>query len=568
MLFWLSCLITSLVQHSCWEVISLQLFTEEFPVPVHRDRTVKSFILIVILYHIHTLSFEGIYQVLLFCQVLLGILLPSSIIPLLRVSSSTSQMGAFKLSRSLGMLGLSLFVTMVIAQVVFLLELVCGHSSWVAELRGDTGSGVTLTYIILLVLTIMSLSFIVYMAFMPFWSSTNTAGTHAFDLDLQMIQVELPELEEAGSDSTHDPTVTNLQVQPIEQAESNCDEAFPSTPSMRGKGVSTSDDVGEFAFTRAAKRQFAAILDEFWGMFFDLHGKLTINAQNLGLDILFGLSLEAPRTFPRTHANNGAQSRQSTSSVFASFSAQEGAPFWARNAESNDSWDMPSRQPDNSGADAHMEQDEGGPPAIFYVEDPSEAGLEFEDAPPAESSAPDSGAGRTSSGLNYPESRFAAPGQPFNPSSPWSLLPYEQHFRPLSMTDNRKDTGMDSEEEFYASAESEMFLLNSFRACIIKLLKVEGAIWLFRQKGGADEELINQTAEAERTKNREEDGVEDAGFGNYPPLPFCGDKCIWQFSLIISFGVWCVRRILELLLTENRPELWGKYTYVLNRLQV
>ncbi|KAM0949279.1 putative NRAMP family protein [Dioscorea sansibarensis] len=575
-LFWSSCLITSLVQNSCWEVISLQFFTEEFLVPVHH-RTVKSLVTVVALYHIHTLSSEGIYQVLLFCQVLSGILLPSSVVPLLQVSSSSSLMGPFKLSWSLGILALSVFVTMLIAQIVFLLELVCGHSSWVAELRGDAGSGVALAYIILLVLTMMSLSFIVYMVFMPFWSSTNTAGTHAFDLDLEMIQMELPELEEADSDSTHaedekgdeenDPAATSLHVQPIERAESNCDEAFPSVPSMRGKGVSTSDDVGEFAFTHAARRQFAAILDEFWGLFFDLHGNLTTNAQNLRLDILFCVSLETPRPFPRSSANNSTLSCQSTCSVFPSFLVQAGALFWARNAESNDSRGVPSLQPENSVADANMDQDEGGPPAIFYVEDPSEAGLEFEDVPPAESSAPDSGAGRMPPGLNFPESRFPAPGQSFYPSSPWSLLPYELHFRPLLMTDNRTDTGMDSEEEFYVGAESEVILLSSFSACIMKLLQVEGAIWLFRQKGGADEELINLTAEAERTKNTVEDGVEDAGFENYPPIPFCGDKCIWQSSLIISFGVWCIRRILELLLTENRPELWGKYTYVLNRLQ-
>ncbi|EEC76013.1 hypothetical protein OsI_13166 [Oryza sativa Indica Group] len=50
-------------------------------------------------------------------------------------------------------------------------------------------------------------------------------------------------------------------------------------------------------------------------------------------------------------------------------------------------------------------------------------------------------------------------------------------------------------------------------------------------------------------------------------LPKCGDDCVWQAPLIVSFGVWCIRQILNLCLVESRPELWGKYTYVLNRLQ-
>lgn len=50
-------------------------------------------------------------------------------------------------------------------------------------------------------------------------------------------------------------------------------------------------------------------------------------------------------------------------------------------------------------------------------------------------------------------------------------------------------------------------------------------------------------------------------------IPNCGEGCVWRADLITSFGVWCIHRVLELSLMESRPELWGKYTYVLNRLQ-
>lgn len=33
------------------------------------------------------------------------------------------------------------------------------------------------------------------------------------------------------------------------------------------------------------------------------------------------------------------------------------------------------------------------------------------------------------------------------------------------------------------------------------------------------------------------------------------------------FGLWCLSRLLELCQDESRPDLWGKYSLVLNRLQ-
>ncbi|KAI3901999.1 hypothetical protein MKX01_040402 [Papaver californicum] len=142
-------------------------------------------------------------------------------------------------------------------------------------------------------------------------------------------------------------------------------------------------------------------------------------------------------------------------------------------------------------------------------------------------------------------------------------------------------------------AELESKMLQSFRICIVKLLKLEGSEWLFRLNGGADEDLIDRVAVKERfsyeTETKEVNQLhqineslsmssdkkfsslknEDAGLAAIlgHPLPHCGDSCIWRVDLLVSFGVWCIHRILELSLMESRPELWGKYTYVLNRLQ-
>ncbi|KAH7440322.1 hypothetical protein KP509_04G101800 [Ceratopteris richardii] len=50
-------------------------------------------------------------------------------------------------------------------------------------------------------------------------------------------------------------------------------------------------------------------------------------------------------------------------------------------------------------------------------------------------------------------------------------------------------------------------------------------------------------------------------------VPHCGEGCLWNAELLVSYGVCCVHRVLELALMESRPELWGKYSYVLNRFQ-
>ncbi|KAK8711997.1 hypothetical protein V6N13_147250 [Hibiscus sabdariffa] len=140
----------------------------------------------------------------------------------------------------------------------------------------------------------------------------------------------------------------------------------------------------------------------------------------------------------------------------------------------------------------------------------------------------------------------------------------------------------------------ETKLLLSFRHCIVKLLKLEGSDWLFRQNDGADEDLIDSVAAREKflydAETRQINQAVHSGEPQYlsserrysstlksdevnlpnvliSSVPNCGEGCIWKVDLIISFGVWCIHRILDLSVMESRPELWGKYTYVLNRLQ-
>ncbi|RZC70477.1 hypothetical protein C5167_035067 [Papaver somniferum] len=201
----------------------------------------------------------------------------------------------------------------------------------------------------------------------------------------------------------------------------------------------------------------------------------------------------------------------------------------------------------------------------------------------------------------YKDPFFIDPSLKLDARSLWSRQPSEQLF---GMEGRSPMVGILGKEvmgrqpslvvpsvTLHAELESKMLL--SFRFCVVKLLKLEGSEWLFRLNGGADEDLIDRVAVTEKlnyeTETKEANQLhqineslsmssdkkfsslknEDAGLAailGYP-LPHCGDSCIWRVDLLVSFGVWCIHRILELSLMESRPELWGKYTYVLNRLQ-
>nr|A0A2K2A1B1.1 RecName: Full=Ethylene-insensitive protein 2.2; Short=PotriEIN2.2; Contains: RecName: Full=EIN2.2-CEND [Populus trichocarpa] len=184
-----------------------------------------------------------------------------------------------------------------------------------------------------------------------------------------------------------------------------------------------------------------------------------------------------------------------------------------------------------------------------------------------------------------------------DPGSLWSRQPFEQ----FGVADKSRVVGSglgnrsnSINREVISPVDPEAQLLQSFRRCIVKLLKLEGSDWLFRQNDGADEDLIDRVAARERylyeAETREMNCVANMGESPYlysdrksgsvlrnddaaitnimvSSVPNCGEGCVWRVDLIISFGVWCIHRILDLSLMESRPELWGKYTYVLNRLQ-
>ncbi|KAH1216837.1 Ethylene-insensitive protein 2 [Glycine max] len=185
----------------------------------------------------------------------------------------------------------------------------------------------------------------------------------------------------------------------------------------------------------------------------------------------------------------------------------------------------------------------------------------------------------------------------FGTGSLWSRQPFEQfgvddkiHNAATEDVGNRPSA---TTQETTSVVDIDGKLLQSFRQCILKLLKLEGSDWLFKQNDGADEDLIDRVAAREKfvyeiettemnrnhmgeTRYLSSDGKSCSSMKNneanwssfsVTSIPNCGDGCVWRADIIISFGVWCIKRVLDLSLMESRPELWGKYTYVLNRLQ-
>ncbi|KAJ8899666.1 hypothetical protein K2173_019363 [Erythroxylum novogranatense] len=208
---------------------------------------------------------------------------------------------------------------------------------------------------------------------------------------------------------------------------------------------------------------------------------------------------------------------------------------------------------------------------------------------PEKSTKWESSVGRTSyelslyanTGLGMDPLAFDGLSGGYGNGSLWSKQPFEQ----FGVGDKSCDVGRgvgrwsnSAAREGTCLMDSEAQLLCSFRDCIIKLLKLEGSDWLFRQNDGADEDLINHVAtrekyfyEAEmRDMNLSGSSKNDntgSGIMSVTSVPNCGEDCVWGVDLIVSFGVWCIHRILDLSVMEGRPELWGKYTYVLNSLQ-
>ncbi|KAF8732250.1 hypothetical protein HU200_016229 [Digitaria exilis] len=841
------------------QVISQHLFGINIPLSGHH-LLLKGFAIVPTLYWAKVAGAEGIYQLLIVCQIIQAMLLPSSVIPLFRVASSRSIMGAHRVSLHLEILAFLAFLLMLFSNVIFMAEMLFGDSGWMNNLKGYTGSPVVLPYTVFILIGCISVVFSLYLAVTPLKSGSTETESQEWPVNSQRELLFTPQgREEAKVDnvtyeedqrsdvdpsprdlvdnhpqsameyidtsdtaveSDHDsqqstayastvpetcpapsytpeesksvvavnwpeplekvstaPVIEESTVESVDSRSTierdvlvetdvpadkdkedlnvlefeksvvgstlSCvsDDGPPSFIFSRGKGSDAGNGNGSLSrlsgLGRAARRQLAAILDEFWGHLFDYHGKLTQEASTKKFDVLLGLDLRTPSSAARTDKqaieipkspmvrdamrgpaflsnqvdlmspknemsnldltygglqrgtsigpstwSQGMQlpntQLQSSSNSLLEQSARLSSNFGAASYSDNNQFYQPAtihgyqlssylkqmnanrnpyssmpldpqRLPKSSASAAPTYVDSmmhsrnqnllaslGATPSQIAATsrigsmmtersyyDPSIVDGSENAGSPAYSkkyhSSPDISAiiaasrtallneaklggaigpqsylSRMASERSQYANSIARPAAPLafdelsppklqsdifsaqssmNPSarSLWAKQPFEQLFGMSSAELSKGDFNLSGRssgltKDDFSYKESEMKLLQSLRFCIMKLLKLEGSGCLFKQSGGCDEDLIDRVAAAERLLLQGTTS-DQADIQYMRTLPNCGEDCVWRASLVVSFGVWCIRRVLDMSKVESRPELWGKYTYVLNRLQ-
>lgn len=853
------------------QVISQHLFGINLPLSGHR-LLLKVFAIVPTLYWAKVAGAEGIYQLLIICQIIQAMLLPSSVIPLLRVASSRSIMGAHRVSLHLEILVFLAFLLMLFSNIIFVAEMLFGDSVWINNLKGYTGIPVVLPYTFFVLVACVSVAFSLYLAVTPLRSGSHEAESHEWSVHSQRELLNTPQEREdvkvdnvtyeedqrsdvgpsprdvpdshpelamdyidtsdTAVESDHDsqqstayastapetcpspsftreesksvvavnwpeplekvPASTVIEESTVESVVSRItterdvlvetdvflgkdkedmhaleseksivdstpcvsDDGPPSLTFSRGKGSDAGNGNGSLSrlsgLGRAARRQLAATLDEFWGHLFDYHGKLTQEASTKKFGILLGIDLRTPSTAVRTDKQaveipksplvrdsmRGAaflsssvdlmSPKNETSNLELAYGLQRGPSMglssWSQGMQlpntqlqssSNSLLEQSARLNSNFNAPSYSDNNQFYQPATIhgyqltsylkqmnanrnpyssmpldpqrlpkssvsavptYVDsmmnarnhnllaslgatpsqipatsrvgsmmpersyyDPSSVDGNENAGSPAYSkkyhSSPDmsgiiaasraallneaklggaigpqSYLSRLASERSQYANSTARPAAPlaFDELSPpklqsdifsaqsnmspsarslWAKQPFEQLFGMSSAELSKGDFNLSGRsggmaKDDFSYKESETKLLQSLRFCIMKILKLEGSGWLFKQNGGCDEDLIDRVAASEKllmqgtTENQllhgdlQQHSSDQVGIQYMRTLPNCGEDCVWRASLVVSFGVWCIRRVLDMSLVESRPELWGKYTYVLNRLQV
>ncbi|GJM96308.1 hypothetical protein PR202_ga13130 [Eleusine coracana subsp. coracana] len=346
------------------------------------------------------------------------------------------------------------------------------------------------------------------------------------------------------------------------------------TPSITSDGTNLTGRLSRpSGLGRAARRQLTALLDEFWGHLFDYHGQLTPEANVKCFNSLVGMDLRKTSSVVRTdNLSEASWSPLMTDVIRRSY------------------YDPTSVGGNESACSSAYTKKYHSSPDISVVIAAGKNNLLSEANLNSGAAGNQSYLGRLAYGKSrYLDSTTTPSQHVFNKlshhslqrdvlptqssvntdtKSLWTQQPFDQLFGVSSTEWSKSEPNPDwrssvTSDVTYIKPEEE--LVNSVGLCIRKLMQLEGSQWLFRQNGGCDENLISQIAEAQIVSQEETTDVRDANCVHRPLS--CGDDCIWQASLVTSFGVWCVHRVLDLSLVESRPELWGKYTYVLNRLQ-
>ncbi|RLN17254.1 uncharacterized protein C2845_PM02G01610 [Panicum miliaceum] len=159
----LTCIVSS-------DVISENFFGIKLPLSAHHLLP-KGFAMILTICCAKVAGPGGIYQSLIMCPVIQAMLLPSSIIPILRVSSSTLLMGRYRVSLYVEILAFFAFLLALFTNIIFAAEILFGDSTWTNNLKGDAGSPVILPYSVLVLISCASIAFTLFLAVTPLKSA-------------------------------------------------------------------------------------------------------------------------------------------------------------------------------------------------------------------------------------------------------------------------------------------------------------------------------------------------------------------------------------------------------------
>ncbi|KAE9621815.1 putative NRAMP family protein [Lupinus albus] len=474
--------------------------------------------------------------------VLVVLQLPSSVIPLFQIATSKSIMGVQKISQFVELLALAIFIGMLALNIVFVVEMMFGSSEWMGDLRWNVGNGVSFSYLVLFTTALASICSVLWLAATPLRSASVQLDAQEWNWDTPAT-VSKPEVD--GEESNLTPRkylgVTSVQVKEPEPK-------LPSPPkSLDKESASTS----EAEAVSTGRRQLAAAkkLDVLLGGGIDSRSTDSLQKVDAcGKEYSEYLASFGGRT-SNTLMNSGLydsskQPRMQSSSLIQ---AQLLDAYLKSHNSSHNLLDYSERR--YSGV-RNLSSSEGWvyQPAVVH-------GYQF------------------ASYLNQALPSRLSSG--FDTGPLWSRRPSEkfgvsENFNNVAKEGVGIRPNVDAQETTFDSD------------------------WLFRQNDGIDEDLIDRVAAREKSvykvENREMNQVAHTSETHYfssdtkpcssiknneansssflvSSVPSCGEGCIWRSDLIISFGVWCIHRILDLSRMESRPELWGKYTYILNRLQ-
>ncbi|KAE8702102.1 Ethylene-insensitive protein 2 [Hibiscus syriacus] len=153
--------------------------------------TIRIVAMVPALYCVWTSGPEGVYQIFIFAQVMVALLLPSSVIPLFRVASSRPIMGVYKISPIVEFLSLITFMGMLGLKIIFVVEMIFGSSDWAGNLRYNAGISMPTSFVVLLATACASFSLMLWLAATPLKSASSKCKTQTLKWDLNRTVSEM-----------------------------------------------------------------------------------------------------------------------------------------------------------------------------------------------------------------------------------------------------------------------------------------------------------------------------------------------------------------------------------------